>query len=272
MEMQSVESGKKIQTVQIEGANGGSPRVTNGGLDINIQDQFTPLINLYFAQAKGAPTTLTANVAIGDTTFVVADATDYVIGDYIGVFSGVSGEGRYYFADVLGVSGTTITVDTPFDFAFQSGDPTISTTKDLSVNGSVTPQIFGVPGTGDYDIDITRLIFTMNLSSVGDDGKFGNITALTNGLVLRTKDGVYRNIFNVKDNGELAGVSYDMTYTIRSTGGGTYGLRCRYTFAGQSKQGVTVRLKEGEELQFIVQDDLTGITRFHVLAEGHVVE
>lgn len=237
-----------------------------------IQDQTTPLINLFFQQAKGAATTITANVAIGDTTFDVADATNYATGDYVGVFSGVSGEGRYFFAEVLSVATLTITIDTPFDFAFQSGDPTISSTSDLSVDGSVTPQSFVVTGATDYDIDITRLIFTMSLSSTPDDGLFGNIAKLTNGLVLRKADGVYRNIFNVKDNGELANFAYDLSYTTRSGGGGTDGLRCRYTFGGQSKQGVVIRLSAGESLELIVQDNLSTLTRFRVLAEGHIVD
>jgi hypothetical protein len=240
--------------------------------EVFIQDQTTPLINLYFQQAKGAPTTITAPVAIGDNTFVVADAANYAIGDHVGVFSGVSGEGRYFFADVLNVVSTTITVDTPFDFAFQSGDPTISSSRDLAVDGSSTPQTFSVVGSSDFEIDITRLMFTMSMSSTPDDGLFGNLAKLTNGIVLRRTDGTTRNILNVKDNGELAGYCYDLTYTTKSGGGGTDGLRARFTFAGANKQGVTIRLGAGESLELIVQDNLSTITRFRVLAEGHVVD
>jgi hypothetical protein len=239
--------------------------------EVFIQDQTTPLVNLYFQQAKGAPTTITANVAIGDVTFDVADATNYAIGDHVGVFTGVSGEGRYFFADVLNVSSLTITVDTPFDFAFESGDPTISSSRDLAVDGS-TPQTFSVVGSSDFEIDITRLIFTMSMASTPDDGLFGNIAKLTNGIVLRRTDGVTRNIFNIKDNGELAGQCYDLTYSTKSGGGGTDGLRARYTFAGANKQGVTIRLGAGESLELIVQDNLSTITRFRVLAEGHEVD
>jgi hypothetical protein len=240
--------------------------------DVLVQDQTTPLVNLYFQQAKGAPTTLTANVAIDDLSFDVADATDYAIGDYIGVFAGVSGEGRYFFANVTNVSSLTITVDTPFDFAFQSGDPTISSTNNLAVDGSSTPQTFVISGTTDYDIDITRLIFTMSMSSTPDDGLFGNITKLTNGVILRKTDGVTRNIMNIKDNGELANYSYDLTYSTKSGGGGTDGLRARYTFGGQNKQGSVIRLTGGESLELIIPDNLSSITRFRVLAQGHIVD
>jgi len=238
----------------------------------NHLENTSPLINLYFQQAKGAPTTITANVAIDDLSFDVADATNYAIGDYVGVFAGASGEGRFFFANVTNVSSLTITVDTPFDFAFESGDPTISSSNNIAVDGSSTTQIFNVAGTADYDIDITRLIFTMSMSSAPDDGLFGNIAKLTNGVVIRKTDGVTRNMMNIKDNGELASYSYDLTYTTKSGGGGTDGLRCRYTFGGENKQGAVIRLSAGEALEILVQDNISSITRFRVIAEGHIVE
>jgi hypothetical protein len=239
---------------------------------VELIDNVTPLVNLYFQQGKGAPTTLTAPVAIDDTTFDVADATNYAIGDYIGVFTGVSGEGRFFFAEVLNVVSLTITVDTPFDFAFQSGDPTISSTINLAVDGSSTPQTFIINGTDEYDIHINRVIFTMSMSSTPDDGLFGNIAKLTKGVVIRKTDGVYRNLINIKDNGELATLAYDLVYTTKSGGGGTDGMRCRYTFAGPTKQGAGVVLSAGESLEIIIQDNISAITRFRVLAEGHISE
>ena len=43
------------------------------------------------------------------------------------------------------------------------------------------------------------------------------------------------------------------------------------TFAGQSKIGVALRAGPGEDIEFIVQDDLTGIEEFHITFEWHVV-
>ena len=44
------------------------------------------------------------------------------------------------------------------------------------------------------------------------------------------------------------------------------------TFAGQDKIGVTLRIKGGEDLQFLIQDNLLTIDEFSIVAEGHVVE
>jgi hypothetical protein len=110
------------------------------------------------------------------------------------------------------------------------------------------------------------------MSSTPDDGLFGNIAKLTNGVVVRKTDGVTRNMMNIKDNGELASYSYDLTYTTKSGGGGTDGLRARYTFGGENKQGAVIRLSGGEALEILVQDNISSITRFRVIAEGHIVE
>ncbi len=247
----------------------------NGGLAVNVQDQTTPPVDLFFTQADGAATTLDGAVAINDVSFDVTAIEDITVGDYLGIFSGASGENRFFFAEVLTVVSTTVTVDTPIDFAFDSGDPVQALTRELDVLGtSGSPLIFSVQGAGvgsGLEIDITRIMFSMILGTAGDDGLFGNLTALTNGVVFRRVDGDTRNVFNIKDNGELATLAFDVAYTIRSSGGGEFGLRGRYTFAGQDKHGVALRLMPGDELQLIIQDDLTGLNRFRAVAVGHIV-
>jgi len=265
-------SGSRINPLKIE---------SDGGIAVNVQDQTTPALDLYFTQPQGAPSTLAASTSIDDLTISV---TDNILsdGDYVGVFSGASGEGRFFFAEVLGTpTGTgpyVATLDTPLDFAFEAGDNVISTTRDINVDGSGTTQIFSVQvggASGDIVVDITRLILTMVLTTQPDDGLFGNIPKLTNGIVLRRVDGDTRNIFNAKDNHELANLAYDVTYEARSIPQGSYGLRWRYTFAGQDKHGVAVRLMAGESLELLVQDDLTtgpnDIISFRMIAAGHIV-
>lgn len=48
----------------------------------------------------------------------------------------------------------------------------------------------------------------------------------------------------------------------------------RRSFAGQDKNGVVIRLNgdQGDEFQVIVQDNLTGLTHFRTVVQGHVVE
>lgn len=246
-----------------------------GCLSVCVQDQATAPVDLFFTQPIGAPTALTNNVAVDDRSFDVDSVVSISVGNYIGIFSGTSLEGRFYFGEVLGVAGTTLTVDTPLDFAFDSGDPVISTTRDLNVDGSVTPQTFSVVnGTVSslLTLDITRILLTMTHSSSGDDGKFGNIAGATmvNGLVFRRTNGDTRNVFNVKTNGDFRTLAFDVTYPLRSGGGGDYGTGIRYTFAGPDKHGVALRLFPGESLDLIIQDPLDTLGGFRAVAGGHI--
>ena len=49
-------------------------------------------------------------------------------------------------------------------------------------------------------------------------------------------------------------------------------MTSRRTFGGQNKNGIVIRLKgdDNDELQAIIQDDLTDLDHFHVIAQGHV--
>lgn len=262
-----------FQTIRIKGV-GGVADVKDGALNVLSQDAHSPLIGLYFTKSNGA-TALSSGVSINDDTIIVDSAASFSVGDYVGIFSGVSGEGRYYFGEAIGVSGSVITLDTPIDFDFVAGDPVISTTREMNIDGSSTPQTFEVNGSSSFDIDITRIMITMWLEGTPDDGLFGVLPRLTKGIVVRKVDGDTRNIFNIKDNGEMAERAYDLVYTKKSGGGGTDGLRCRITFAGQSKHGVTIRLESGEKLECIIRDDLSApnkIERFRIQAQGHIVE
>ena len=90
-------------------------------------------------------------------------------------------------------------------------------------------------------------------------------------MVLRYKNGEYRNLFNVKSNGELAAIAFD--WEPRTVGGsGIDGFIFRLTFSGQEKLGAVQRIAPGEDLQLIIQDDLTGLVSLVATAEGHEVE
>ena len=114
----------------------------------------------------------------------------------------------------------------------------------------------------------------MTFNSAGSDALFGNLTALTRGVVLRKADGINHTIFNAKTNGDFALRMYDIAYTDRAVPSQSYGLRGRSTFAGQDKRGVVIRLDgdNSEELELLVQDDLSTLTSFRIVAQGHVVE
>ena len=238
--------------------------------DVTLQDQTTPPIFVYMNEVISS-TTLTAAMSIGDNVVSLTSAAGIVPGNYIGMFN--IANNRFFAANVLSVSVNDVTLDTPVDFAFQIGDIFQDGNKNMNVDGSVTPRLFSLRADPSLQltVDVTRIIIHITDQTAMDDAKFGGLTALTNGVVLRRKDGYYFNIFNVKSNGEIGELAFDKVYDDKAPAG-FYGFSSRLTFAGQNKVGVTIRLGPDDDLQVIIQDDLTGLDTFRIMVEGHIVE
>lgn len=238
-------------------------------LDVIVGDQTTPALLIYLNQVQGSAV-LTENFSIDSYNITINDSTAVNIGDYVGVFN--LEFNKFYVGNVLEVNGLVITMDTPSSFNFTVGDSFQCGTKDMNVDGSVTPQIYSLRADPNLDItvDVTRVIIHITDNVDMDDEKFGGITKLTRGVVLRRVDGTHQNLFNVKSNGEFGEIAFDKVYDPKAPAG-FYGFSSRLTFAGSNKMGVAIRLGPNEDLQLIVQDDLTGLNSFRIMVEGHVV-
>lgn len=246
------------------------PRESNEGIPVNIQDQTTQPVDTLFARSLSS-FTLSADTGVsGETAFVyIFTATaghGIIAGDEIGLFDAPAN--RFFFATVLNVAVNVITVDRPIDHNFTAAitEGRIITTE-MAVNGSVTPVIYTL-NAGSIPIDITRTIIQMLDATAMDDGTFGGLPALTRGLVFRHFNGWQKTIFCLKTNGEIRQFCYDVEYSP-SAPAGQFGLGARITFGGQNKHGVVLRVKNTDVLQWVVQDDLTGLISLKIAAEGH---
>ena len=242
---------------------------SNKAQAVNIQDQHTRSLDLRFGRSVGVPTTLALDSVPDTNTITVADATGFVAGTFVGVVDPV---GNSYFGVQLGdPAGNVLTLDTPMDLVYVAGATVLNLSFDMAVDGSITPITFQIGPVGAViEIDITRLLGYIQSGSAQDDATFGGLPALTNGCVLRRADGTFQNLWNVKSNGDIALIGYDFLYTPAAPSG-SFGARFRITYAGQNKHGVTIRLGEDEILEFIVQDNLTGLQVFNMMAQGHLV-
>jgi hypothetical protein len=186
----------------------------------------------------------------------------------IGEIVNIEEDGRTYKATVLNVVVNTITVDSPFDYPFTTAAVCNNGTDQMNVVGAPTVyHISPPPGR-----DITRIIFAIVDSGAMDDTLFGSGAALTNGIVLRVKraDGTFWNIFNAKTNGDFGLEAFDIEYSVKA-GAGNDGFRCRRTFGSLGKNGAVIRLDGNgdEELQIVINDDLTGLISFQANAQGY---
>ena len=241
------------------------------GLAVNIQDQTTQPIDLFFTEKKGTISTTNA-VLQGGYTVDLTPGHGAVIGDVIEARTSEN----YVQATIVNVVGDTITVKTPWSRDFPAGVSLLLGNPNLNVVGStVTNRIFSVAPSPLQEADIVRVIIIIEDASAMDFTTFGGAPELTNGCVLRYKnsDGTYTNLFNWASNGDIIARVFDHVFQSK-IGGGLNALTARSTWGGQSKRGVVLRLDGAllEELEMVVQDDLTVLNKFLVVAQGHMVQ
>ena len=240
------------------------------------QDNDSPDISLYMAQ-KLDDITVLVDVALNDETINVETTG---VTPIIGNFMCLRDDTSFFQAEIMlvtPIAGNQYTLDVsiPFDYPYTTNAGCELQNVDMDVDGSVTPVEFNLiaKGLNLFAFDINRMVISMVMSTSGDDGLFGNLTKLPNGIYFRTVDGISKNLFNARDNSDFAEeAAGDMSYTTRSSGGGSFGARGRITFNGQDKRGVVKRLFVATEDKFMgmVRDDLTGLNKFRVKLQGQV--
>jgi hypothetical protein len=244
----------------------------NNSTDVNLQDSTSPIMIVHASKIV-TETTISSLTAIDDYIINVVDATSFVVGQYLTIYN--EDENRVYFSNILEINTLAITLDTPLDFAFISGSFVSVADTNLNVNGSVTPQIFGIRNPTGSDIplkfDIVRLMFKCLTDGSVDLSKFGDIAGgILRGLVVRRVDGTTSNIFNAKTNAELKNLMFDFDIEV-ATGNAQDGFTGRFTFGGQNRMGAVIRIGADEDLQIIIQDNLEALDSFTILAEGSQV-
>ncbi len=261
-----------------DGTNAGnkaSKYEIDGSTRATLQDQTTPVIIVPF-NFVDETSTLAAPAAYNDTSVTVTDDAGMADGDHFVIYGETNT--NYYIGQVVGTPvANVVQLDTPIDSAFPAGELVSGGNTNMAVDGSSTPVTYTLRGADpgiDITIDITRILFQCQTLTAVDLSTFGDIAGgLTKGLVLRRVDGTTQNIFNIKTNGDLAGIAYDFTVAqATNPQQGVDGFNSRLTFAGQSKIGVALRIGPGDSLEFIIQDDLSTISLLKVIAEGHVVQ
>lgn len=255
----------------------------NDSIDVKIQDQSTEIIDLKLSR-KLDDLTLLADTAIDDMTITVETTSEVPTTEMtICLKEGTAFyQARPVTVTSLGGNQYSLVMDTPLDFAFTTTGVCELTSTNLAVDGSVTPVVFRATPSGLDDgvqWDINRFILLWGGEGVTtsdpapDDGDFGVTGALTKGVYIRSRDGIVKNIFNAKTNGDFRARAYDVTYQPASKNG-VYTVTVHREFNGQENNGVVIRLSAitNDEFELVVQDDLTGMTGGQMVVQGQVVD
>lgn len=245
----------------------------NGGVPVNVQDQSTRAFDIRVNQILNDTITLAVQPTAGSYDLTLTGGHGVVATDEI-AFLEQDGMPQLLFGKVLNVATNVITLDTPVPYAFSVADTSVFTySSQLTVDGSSTTQIFKIENFFNEAVDITRFIWHATDATSMDDAKFAGGSALTRGCVLRKRlvGGSYINYWNVKTNGDWGELAFDKNYDDKAPAG-FYGISVRLTYGGQSKHGVVIRLSPGEAIEFLIQDDLTGLTTANFMVEGHFIQ
>jgi hypothetical protein len=248
--------------------------ITNGNANVQLADQTTKPLDALFARSLSAFSLASPISASGVEpatyvySFTAVAGHGIIPGDEILLLDSVGD--RSFYAEVLNTVGNVITVDRMVDWAFPLTTLGRIVSTDMTVNGSVTPIAFSLRA-GDIPVDSVRFIATMTDDSSMDDGKFGGLAALPRGLVFRIVNTFQKTIFCFKTNGEIAQFCYDTKYPDKAPAG-VFGFNSRTTFGGQDKHGVVLRIQDDDVLQWVVQDDLTGLLSLRISVQGHDTE
>lgn len=244
--------------------------VENGRTITHDKNPHEVVVNEHFHLHTAVTDTLAVAAAAGDTSITVADAAGFVVGGELQIENGVI---EVTFATITVIAGTLFTLDRPLDQNFEIGDTVTVVETDMSTTAGTlaSPISYKVEPTPGEEWAIARILVTMVMLGAGDDSKFGDLTALTNGCTLRYYDGTnnqFTTFTNWKINSDIIHDGYDATYNNKA-GGGNFGFVSRWTF---ERIGVEPKIHgdHGDYLEFLIQDDITGLVNFQVKAQGFV--
>lgn len=220
----------------------------------------------------GGSTTLDVEASAGDTLINVTATTDFIVGDQI-IVNGTAVHERSHFHITAVDAGVSLTLNRPLDNDHPVGSAVVEVSIAMNVVGSLaSPISFKIAPQSNERWQITRIMITMLAAGATamDDGKFGNLTALTNGVAIRLNiGGQDQTITHWQSNGDLKDDMYDVLYSDKPPAGAFHGLSGRWTFT-KAEFVADLDGANGDYLEVLIQDDLSGLADFEIKAQGRL--
>jgi len=224
-----------------------------------------------FAQFTGVVETVAVAASIGDTSLVVSDGSVFSVNDSLAILEAGIEEKSYPL--VTAISVDTLTLDRPLDHDYTTSATVEALMLNLNLVGSLSTPVVGRirPPAGKLFV-LTTIIATMLDGTAMDDGKYGGIDALVNGTIVRIKENGNTNTFaNFKTNSDLAVVAFNLDYSDKAPAG-SFGLRMSLNISQGGLFGHYLNGNDGDEMQVLIQDDLSGLQEHFWSAMGVVLD
>lgn len=250
--------------------------VPGHNVDVLLNDQHSDSFDAYLGIQQQTGITLTADASEGDRVVSVSASHGFVAGSYLAL----SKPSRVYIGYVVSVNVNDITLDRLIPEDFLAVETSIIRgTDQLNVTGTAGSPITAWMSALGYSgkFDLTNIVIAMTSTNLPAWDNYGDLATLTYGCTLRV---VYDkgmptqrivNLCNIKSNSHLAQMSDSLEIFDETKPFGVNGLIARLGFGGQEKRGVVIRLGGTDELEYVIQDDLSTLLEHRVMVRGHVV-
>ncbi len=244
-------------------------RTYRGALQVDAALVHRVGISEHAKRDLGATTTLDVAASSGDTLINVASTVGFAVDDLVRISNTDIVERSHFHITVVD-PGVSLTLNRPIDNDLEVGDDVTEIQIGMNVVGSLAAPIsFKVQPPSNERWQITRMMTTMLDDSAMDDGKFGGLNALANGVAIRViNDGATRTLTHWKSNADLKDDMYDVTYSSKAPAG-QHGLSSRWTFT-KGEFVVDLDGATGDYMEVLVQDALNGLVDFEVKAQGRL--
>lgn len=249
----------------------GNPlKSTEGALHIHDAEIDKIPFNEHFHQHTGAVDTLAAASVAGAISITVTNGTLFTALSYIQIENGVI---ETTFPQITSIAGNVLNLDRPVDNAFSIGDTVEEVNFNMSVAGTISAPIsFRIIPDLDQIWHVHGFGLTMLLNSAWDDSNFGDLAALPNGVVIRAYNGLanqHRTFTLWKTNADI-GLDTGTLKDKAKAPSGLYGLSADGDIAGRSGAIPELNGANGDYLEMLIQDDLSGLVDYVIKVQGHV--
>jgi hypothetical protein len=225
-------------------------------IDNNPQSQLNPLFQYYLMRELKTDIKLTSNAAIGDQIINITADHGFTNGSIIAIWE----NNRLVQCEVIDVNTNAITLSMPLYVPFTFAANVIRGSINMGVDGTTPIDFIFKPRSSIIPIDISMAIISMVHSSEGDDGKFGGITALTNGLYFRRDGGFVQNQGNYKTNQDFKEYGFIVDYSEKAPSG-TYATSITKKLIDTHTQELRFDPRRGDYFRAVVRDDLSTLTK-----------
>ena len=229
-------------------------------------------VNEFFHRHLGITTSLIAP-SLANTNFIeVADTTSLVVGQDLQIDSIIYGI-QSTFARIIAIIGNGVYIDAPLDVPLYIGDTIDIVSTNLAVSGTIaSPVSFKIRvNTPEDTWHIQSFILNLVHPTAGDDSRFGDLAALTNGCILRAynpEEGIWGTFTHWRNNGDIRMDMATMIYTDKAGGGahstaGDGAIKARTGAVPSLEGNVTY-------LELLIQDNLLALISGYLKSQGHI--